>query len=119
MQQSKKRCPQCKKYKDLDQFHECKSNFDGLQGRCKPCNNRTRNTNKKTLIIPVEIDGEMIDHRYCKTCEELKPLDQFFKNGRGGRKAHCKPCHIEKVKKSKAIREALKNNRPDQAKAIA
>lgn len=64
MQQSKKRCPQCKKYKDLDQFHECKSNFDGLQGRCKPC-------------------------------------------------------HIEKVKKSKAIREALKNNRPDQAKAIA
>ncbi|MFD6508746.1 hypothetical protein [Bacillus sp. NPDC060175] len=117
--QHKKQCSYCKKSKDLNQFHECKAKPDGLQSRCKPCNNYTRNTNKKTLIISVEIDGEMIEHRYCKKCEELKPLDQFAKNGRGGRKAHCKPCHIEKVKKSKAIREALKNNRPDQAKAIA
>ncbi|MGH0682997.1 hypothetical protein [Bacillus mycoides] len=117
--QRKKQCTYCKKSKDLDQFHESKASPDGLQNRCKPCNNRTRNTNKKTLIIPIEIDGETIHHRYCKNCGELKPLDQFIKNGRGGWKAHCKPCFVGKVKKSNAIREALENNRPDQARAIA
>lgn len=119
MQHSKKRCPQCKKYKDLDQFHECKSNSDGLQGRCKPCNNRTRNTNKKTLIIPIEIDGETVDHRYCKACEELKPLDQFVRNGRDGRRAWCSTCLNEKHRKSYAIRKALKGSKQNRAKAIA
>ncbi|WP_001163848.1 hypothetical protein [Bacillus cereus] len=117
--QHKKQCSYCKKSKDLDQFHECKAKPDGLQSRCKSCNNYTRNTNRRTLIIPIEINGEMIDHRYCRTCEELKLLDHFVKNGRGGRKAHCKPCFAEKVKKSKAIREALKDPRPDQARVIA
>ncbi|TBX55210.1 hypothetical protein E0M27_17340 [Bacillus mycoides] len=108
-----------KKSKDLDQFHECKANPDGLQSRCKLCNNRTRNTNKKTMIIPIEIDGKTVDHRYCKACEELKPLDQFVKNGRGGRRAWCSTCLNEKHRKSYAIRKALKGSKQDRARAIA
>ncbi|PFM63988.1 hypothetical protein COJ48_13575 [Bacillus cereus] len=119
MQRNKKQCSYCKESRDFDQFHECKANPDGLQLRCKPCNNRTRNTNKKTLIIPIEIDGETVDHRYCKACEELKTLDQFVRNGRGGSRAWCSTCLNEKHRKSYAIRKVLKGSKQDRAKAIA
>ena len=28
----------------------------------------------------------------CKDCGEVKPLDEFYSNGRGGTKTLCKPC---------------------------
>ncbi|MEK4839996.1 hypothetical protein [Bacillus sp. FSL L8-0152] len=107
MQHNKKQCTYCKKSKDLDQFHHCEGNPDGLQYRCKPCNNHTKNTNRRVLIVPLEIGGETIDHRYCKDCEELKPLDRFNRNGRGGKKTLCKPCDRLKQRKSRAVKRAL------------
>lgn len=100
--QYKKQCTFCREMKDTTKFHRCEKNPDGLQHRCKPCNNNTKNTNKRVLIVPIEIH-----HRYCKVCGDLKPLDSFPKNGRGGTRPLCKPCHSEKRRKSYAMRIVL------------
>ncbi|MDA1527236.1 hypothetical protein [Bacillus cereus group sp. TH260-2LC] len=107
MQNNKKQCAYCRKMKERTEFHEMQASPDGLQYRCKPCNNQTKNTNTRILIVPIETDGETIDHRYCKACEELKPLDNFTENGRGGKRALCKTCIRSKSRRSRAMKKAL------------
>lgn len=102
-----KYCACCGKMKYTTDFHKKEASRDGLQYCCKPCNLRARNNNKHTLIVSVEVDGKEIDHRYCKICEDLKPLDEFPSSGRGGKKAQCKPCYNKKIRKSKAMKKAL------------
>ncbi|EJS13679.1 hypothetical protein [Bacillus cereus] len=106
-----KYCACCGKMKYTTDFHKRAASSDGLQPRCKPCNLRARNNNKYTLIVPVEVDGIESDHRYCKMCEDLKPLDEFPSSGRGGKKAQCKQCYSKKIRKGKAMKKALAEKR--------
>ncbi|MED2208086.1 hypothetical protein P4159_09855 [Bacillus thuringiensis] len=78
--------------------------FDGKQTRCKPCNVASKTTNKWTPIIQIEVNGEVIDHRECKDCDDTLPLDSFYRNGRGGFKPRCKMCYNARIEKAKAMR---------------
>ncbi|KXX87878.1 MULTISPECIES: hypothetical protein [Bacillus] len=104
---NKKQCTKCRKMKWLEDFHKSSKAHDGLQSRCKPCNVAAKTTNTHTLIIPIEVSGEIIDHRECKDCGDTLPLDSFYSNGRGGSKPRCKMCYNARDRKSKAIRRAL------------
>ncbi|OOZ90068.1 hypothetical protein [Bacillus cereus] len=84
-----------------------------MQARCKPCNGAAKSTNTHTLIIPIEVDGELVDHRKCKGCGDTLPLRKFYKNGRGGYKPRCAMCENEKIRKGKAILKALKSEKID------
>ncbi|MDA2110732.1 hypothetical protein [Bacillus cereus] len=91
----------------MDDFHECKGNYDGLQSRCKPCNGAAKSTNKWTPIIQVEVNGETIDHRECKDCGDLLPQTSFYSNGRDGFRPRCKMCYNARIERTKAMRQAL------------
>ncbi|EMJ6440495.1 hypothetical protein [Bacillus cereus] len=104
---NKKQCTKCRKMKWLDDFHKNSKAHDGLQVRCKPCNVAAKTTNAHTLIILIEVNGEIIDHRECKDCGDTLPLDSFPSNGRGGSKPRCKMCYNARKKRAKAMRRAL------------
>ncbi|PEL93062.1 hypothetical protein CN626_08620 [Bacillus wiedmannii] len=104
---NKKQCSYCREVKWLEDFHECKGNYDGLQSRCKPCNIASKTTNKWTPIIQIEVNREMIDHRECKDCGDLLPQTSFYRNGRGGFKPRCRICYNARIERSKAMRQAL------------
>ncbi|PEI72279.1 hypothetical protein CN674_17000 [Bacillus toyonensis] len=107
---NKKQCPHCRKVKRLEEFHNRLASRDGLQSRCKPCNVASKSTNTHTLIIPIEVDGEIEDHRECKGCGDTLPLRQFSKNGRGGYRPRCTSCYNARHRKSAAVRKALSEN---------
>ncbi|QWI41643.1 hypothetical protein FC701_32250 [Bacillus mycoides] len=104
---NKKQCSYCRKVKYLDDFHNHARTPDGKQTRCKPCNGATRTTYAFTPLIPIEVNGEIIDHRECTDCGETLPLDSFHRNGRGGHIPRCKMCYNARIERSKAIRQAL------------
>lgn len=108
-----KRCGKCKKLKLERYFHRCNSRADKLQRNCKPCNNNAEYSGKLSLII-VEIDGDQVECKKCNSCEEIKPLSAFHSNGsqRGkySRRGSCGQCENEKIRKGKAILQALRGN---------
>jgi len=105
---NKKQCSYCRKVKWLEDFHNHARTPDGKQTRCKPCNGATRTTSAFTSLIPIEVNGEIIDHRECKDCGETLPLDIFHRNGRGGHIPRCRMCYNARIRKGKAILKALK-----------
>ncbi|PHG78323.1 hypothetical protein [Bacillus wiedmannii] len=105
--ENKKQCTYCRIVKSLEEFHNHVRMYDGKQTRCKPCNGAAKSTNTHTLIIPIEVNGEIIDHRECKDCGDTLPSGSFYKNGRGGVKPRCKMCYNARIERSKAIRQAL------------
>ncbi len=58
---------------------------------CRTCNKTFTNESNPNRGITIN------HNRYCKICNELKPLTEFYKsNTKSGRRATCKPCYLKK-----------------------
>lgn len=110
---NKKRCACCGQWLEIDKFNKDKYQPNGLDYYCKKCrttkpkksvtktvskNKNSHNDSnmsfhkKKTHNPIVIVDG--IECLRCKSCEQIKPLDQFHKdkNNKSGHKNFCKSC---------------------------
>lgn len=63
-----KKCTKCRRYLDSTCFHKDKNKKDGLYHICKDC----RAGRTKAPSVPS-------GHRMCKICDEIKPIDQYYK----------------------------------------
>jgi len=96
----RKWCRDCRELKNLDAFPRAPRNADGRGTYCKLCYSiryRAYRERKAAAQGRVIRDRRKVPNgmRYCPTCEQVKPLEDFPRNrsapsGRGG---YCKPCH--------------------------
>lgn len=80
-------CNVCKASKDKTEFH-------GNSAKCKPC--------QVSYVMSIDIGPT----RQCKTCESVKPVEEFRKNNRsrGGRAHKCNRCEsVSKFKRQYGI----------------
>lgn len=97
--QSLKRCSKGYNCADLngpwlpattEYFAKRSSSKDGFESYCKECERRRQGRQRRANKFPPAPEG----FKYCGTCKDPKPLDEFHKNknGTGGRAASCKEC---------------------------
>jgi prophage antirepressor-like protein/very-short-patch-repair endonuclease len=104
----KRVCATCKKSKDLEDFH--RSNYQNL-GRdysCKNCRNmKSKIKNEKRRETLTEITEKI-----CKTCEETKDIEHFWKGVcyKDGYCSNCKICEVEYRKKIQDEKRKLPEN---------
>lgn len=107
-----KRCGKCKVVKLASLFSRCRSSRDGLQGRCKACDNAVKHeqhvrNSRRVVEIPSE--------KRCGKCKVNKPADQFnhCRSKVDGLQGRCKVC--DKI----ARRDQSVRNRRDWARREA
>ena len=89
-----KRCPRCKKHKEVSCFSIARRNQDGLVTYCKPCAaaiSRVWHEKRKSTYRGSLVDGEKI----CNGCGNVKCLESFHvsKTSLDGRSAQCGECN--------------------------
>ena len=54
-----------------------------------------------------------LGHRRCDVCDEIKPLDQFYRfaSGLAGRRELCKPCYYQRDQRTKKRRRKSASKR--------
>jgi hypothetical protein len=77
-----KRCPACGLTKPIDQFHRDRSRPDGATWTCAQCQNAQQARYRATHRTPTPAQLVPPDHKRCKTCQEVKPLDAFLPSKR-------------------------------------
>jgi hypothetical protein len=65
--------------------------------RCRGCGAQW--TSLRAGPLPTLCPGCGEESRYCATCETVKPLSSFHRNGRQGRNQTCGSCHAEYMRK--------------------
>lgn len=114
-----KRCATCKETKDKTEFRKDRSRNDGLYVSCKQCQQernrpsnrkyqarlRTTKSSKKREYVVLKEQGL----KRCKTCNEIKSLDEEFHSSGITRKPDCKKCHnlIWRERKLQRIRKVV------------
>lgn len=105
----KKRCIQCKELKGRKYFHRMLLAKDGLQPRCKSCNNerskawykrnRHKYTNQRSSHTPGYRKYDQVDEKACTQCGRVQVMEAFHyahvrvRDGSRARSAQCKDCH--------------------------
>lgn len=81
-------CSKCGIEKSLDQFYKRKSSKTGYYSECKTCHDLQRYEYIDNLVY-IEIT-----EKYCKRCNTIKPIIDFYKNKRikDGYSSSCKLC---------------------------
>ena len=87
-------CRRCELVKPLSDFAANKSARDGLQGSCRACGAaayRERRVSAGFHVRPGEIP---LGHKYCRSCETVKPLSQWSQNvsASDGLQTRCREC---------------------------
>lgn len=54
--------------------------------------------------------------KYCKACDTIKDLDNFYRGGSNSYQTRCKPCHIIYRQE---LRIKKKQNKPERKKPIS
>lgn len=93
-------CKKCSVEKDASEFVASPKCLHGISWRCKSCNSaahKRRNEQRNPIDLrPREIARRLFDDgfRKCLGCDEVKPLENFWKNSRwpNGYKTRCKSC---------------------------
>lgn len=92
-------CSRCREVKPLDDFHRSKGRPNDRHPQCKDCRSdlgkaerRARDTQFAERVKLLEVGQQR-----CVTCQEIKPLDYFYKSSRNksGRKGQCINCYTE------------------------
>ena len=87
-----KTCCVCQQTKSSHAFKADKRSKDGLTGICRFCvNQRLRASYQQDRVGPLE--------KLCPVCGEVKPIDNFYRDGRHstGRQTYCQRCQYDKV----------------------
>jgi hypothetical protein len=134
--ESSKKCTKCGEVKPLEDFYKDKSKKDGRESNCKLCRKAYHQANKGKLEAYKKANKDNISARAkakyqanrepykaylwvnrgifkeCSQCEEVKPLEEFYKknSSKDGRKSLCECCE-------KAYHEANKDKRKAYYKA--
>lgn len=68
---------------------------------------------KKRRIVQIVFDGQVVDAKECRTCNNILPLTQFSpkKGGLGGREYQCRVCGAERFKKYRERNREKENER--------
>lgn len=87
-------CRRCETVKLVDAFAGNISRPDGLQLYCRECqaaDYRARRESQGLLVRPADVPDH---HKFCRTCQTIKPLTAWSKNARAsdGLQTRCKDC---------------------------
>lgn len=88
-----KRCTKCGEVKLLDQFS---LRLGSPRGQCKTCVSTYAKAHHFSTYVPkpASIPPEPAEHKFCRTCREVKPFTEFGSSatGRYGLLGSCKSC---------------------------
>lgn len=104
-------CKVCKKQKRIHQFANSAHTEDGKMHTCRDC--WSANIKKGTTGVARKARNG-VKQKQCKTCGEIKALDQFGKHGpsKDGYMAACKDCRSAQL-------QTARSNAPDKAGVTA
>lgn len=89
----KKRCPRCKKYKSSEFFHKSARRYDGLQGKCKQCQNEMYRLRRATSESVRKAYYEK-SQRYIKKYPERQQARMFVSQALKEGVLIKKPCEV-------------------------
>ena len=105
-----KRCCRCHAYKEADEFHRCRSAFDGLSYMCAACARASVNAKNRELgMVPRDVwrTGTMLDTstmlKTCSACAEVKSKSDFYAapDKPDGLRTYCIACTRESTRRSR------------------
>ena len=89
-------CSQCKKHKELNDFHKLQKGLYGRHSMCKMCRKKTRILRSRQKVIKTNI------YLVCSDCNTQKHCSEFYINRSSncGYQSYCKTCQTLKISKS-------------------
>ena len=89
-------CSQCKKHKELDDFHKLQKGLYGRHSMCKHCRKNARILQSQQKVIKTNI------YLVCSDCNIKKHCSEFYINRSSncGYQSYCKTCQKEKISES-------------------
>jgi hypothetical protein len=89
-------CSQCKKHKELDDFHKLQKGLYGRHSMCKLCRKNARILQSQQKVIKTNI------YLVCSDCNIQKHCSDFYINRSSncGYQSYCKICQTLKISKS-------------------
>jgi hypothetical protein len=89
-------CSQCKKHKELDDFHKLQKGLYGRHSMCKLCRKNARILQSRQKVIKTNI------YLVCSDCNIQKHCSDFYINRSSncGYQSYCKTCQTLKISKS-------------------
>ena len=89
-------CSQCKKHKELNDFHKLQKGLYGRHSMCKMCRKNTRILRSQKKVIKTNI------YLVCSDCNIQKHCSDFYINRSSncGYQSYCKTCQTLKISKS-------------------
>ncbi|ULT55862.1 hypothetical protein L1999_22655 [Neobacillus drentensis] len=98
-----KMCNQCRIVKPLDHFYKAPKGIGKRRPKCIACMSPSGRKNTKLNII--EENGVILQAKQCKICQEVLPLNHFYKGkGAGGKVPNCKKCISKKESEERKLR---------------
>lgn len=99
MTPTEKRCPKCDIVKSAEQFYQSRNRPDGLSSYCRQC----QLADAKDRYTPNPRWRAPEGHKFCPSCQTIKPLDEFGANRsqHDGKQSRCKPCCVASVTASR------------------
>ena len=104
-----KKCSQCHKEKELQEYNKMSMSKDGHQGICRECNKIISRAFAEASKARKGVEAPST--KVCYDCGLKKPSSQFGKRSVSPDKLnfYCKPCWADRTRKS--IRKAKLNGR--------
>lgn len=105
-------CPKCSTLKERTKFYKSSPERDGLQTRCKACQNiEARERMRRHAIKHAGKPPENFVGKVCPGCEIAKPREEFYaaKHTATGFNVYCKPCAIGRHRKWRKVNPAKWN----------
>lgn len=112
-------CNECGIAKPLDAFYKAKRGIGQRRPKCITCMSPTGR--KLTQLVETIHNGQIVLSKSCKKCEELLPLDKYYKGkGAGNRITKCIECvSVEERMKRTQKREKKKLEKFTQGNTLA
>jgi len=119
-----KHCSGCKEWKALKEFGKDKEKWDGLQNRCKVCQNIDSEKRRRKLgIKPQRTEHRFegaLEKKHCSKCNKWKVLKEFSKNKHkwDGLQVRCKVCMVIAYKNQVSTELGRERRRAQSRKSV-